>query len=103
MPNRLPYAAEQLRTQVLQKKPRVKIERHGPADGFGVVRSLVFSKGATKWLSPILEVLADADPRIEDYEILADDRVVVTFTHTIKADDRTPFPLDRIDAVLRGA
>lgn len=97
---RIPYAAEQLRTQVLALKPRAKVETFGEPDGLRVVRSLVFNKATSNWLRPIMEVIDPTDPRIVD---LADDdqgRLVVTFSHLPLADHRDPFPLAQVAAVL---
>lgn len=97
---RLPRAAETLRSQVDALRPRSKSEAHGSPDGYRVIRSVVFSKAAAKWLLELLEIIDDK--RIVGLEPQSDGRLIVTFAPTVDADDPTPFPLESVDSILRG-
>jgi hypothetical protein len=96
---RLPHAAQQLKKQILDLKPRAKVEPHGDPDGLGVRRSLIVRDKATaKWLLPILHVIED--PRIALLEEMSSGHVVIHFVTTRIADERTPFQLVEVSRVL---
>jgi hypothetical protein len=97
---RLPRAAEVLRDQVVNLKPRTKIEQTGDPDGFNVYRSISISKATAPWLAPILEIIDD--PRIASLETDDGGRLVVTFAPTVIADRTDPFPLEKVATVLQG-
>lgn len=97
---RLPRAASTLVKQVAAAKPRTKASPHGDPDGLGVVRSVIFNKATSTWLSPILEAIEDT--RVERLELQDDGRLVVTFVSTVYADRTNEFPLDAVDAILNG-
>lgn len=97
---RLARAAEVLRDQVMDLKPRTKVEWAGDPDGFNVYRSIVFSKATSNWLAPILDILSD--PRVVSSETDDGGRLVVTFASSVIADRTTPFELEKVATVLQG-
>jgi hypothetical protein len=104
---RTPHAAVTLRDQINDKLRR---DRDGAKaagamtpvdepDGLDAHRSFEFDETASKMLAGLLPNLSD--DRIVDYEIggsKAKPKVTVTFAATYIGDDRTPFPLDAVDA-----
>lgn len=98
--SRLPYAAKRLAEQVVDAKPRTKVEPvEDSLDGLGVYRTVRFSRSGGKWLQPLLEEIGD--PRIISLSS-TDDGLDVTFVGTPLADNRDPFPLDAAVTLLRG-
>lgn len=98
---RLPYAAKTLIDQVAEEKPRAKVEFHGEPDGYGVVRTIKFSKSAGEWLAPLLEAIND--DRIESINTTEAGYLHVTFVSTPAADDRAEFPLQAAAEVVKGS
>ncbi len=96
----LVLAAQTLIHQVDERRDRVSWTGSREADGLNRIRSIEFDAKTSKWLRPILE--ACADPRIARLDT-NDKKLTVTFVSTVKADDRTPFPLDEADSVLNEA
>lgn len=90
-------AARQLITQVQHFKPNAKAKSVGDPDGIGVLRSISFDKATSKWLTPILEVIADE--RIASIDT-TNTGTVVTFVADTRSDHRTEFPLGAVFDVL---
>lgn len=100
--SRLTYAAEQLRDQLMLVNPDAIMATADDADGVGVHRTVSFDKDSSTYLSPLLAVIAPSDPRIVSTSD-AGGILNVTFSAGINADDRTPYPLDEVAAVLAEA
>lgn len=88
--SRIPYAAEQLLTQVAAHRPEAEVT-NGEPDGIGVIRSFSFDKATSRWLWPLMK--DDLDARLARGELV---RGVLTLTFQSRsalADDRKPFDL----------
>jgi hypothetical protein len=92
------YAAKQLTQQVRERFPDADATA-GEPDGIGVRREVTYDKETSDWLAPLLDAIVPLDQRIDDY-VVNNDELTVTFTTSNAADDRTPFPLDDVEAVL---
>lgn len=93
----LPPAARQLITQVTNHDPDAEATANGEVDGFGVTRSVTFDAKTSKWLSPILEVLADERIREISHK---GRKLTVTFVGSALADHADPFEVEAAEQAL---
>lgn len=94
---RLPYAMRAMIDEISKTHSRGVVETRNP-DGFGVWRTLVLDQQITADYYVLLDELID--PRIAGREV-KDEQYYVHFVPDHRADDATPFHLDRAMAVLR--
>jgi hypothetical protein len=95
--SRIPWAAETLVEEVEDIRPEAVVENTGEPDGFDVIREITFDPETSRWLEPLLAT--GDDPRIAS-AVTSKDSLVVTFISDPMADDRTPFYLEAVSAVL---
>lgn len=95
---RLTPAARQLIAQVAEDGKKFSAKAVGDADGLGVHRSVEFDATTSKWLAPVLDVIADR--RIETVDYNGKGRLIVTFVPDSRADFVEPFPLSEVRSVL---
>lgn len=96
------YAARQLTKQVRERDDDAYVTVGSTTDGLGVHRQVRYDDATAAWLAPLLDVIATLDKRITDHTVNDDGTLTVTFASGTIADDRTPFPLDDVQAVLNG-
>lgn len=90
---RYPYAAKTLFGQIRAEHPKATMTAADDPDGFGVVRSVMFSKTASEQVIPMLEALVEMkDPRLVGVRE-KQGQAVVTFSAGPAADSREPFPM----------
>jgi hypothetical protein len=94
---RLVPAATQLLLQLSQDERKYKVSQ-GEPDGLGRIRSLTFDAHTSRWLAPILDAISD--PRIKTINTNGRGRATVTFVSDYRADFRSHFPIDEVDAIL---
>jgi hypothetical protein len=98
--SRLCNAAQQLIEQVNAEGHKMAVKATDPPDGFGRHRSIRFDAATSKWLVPVLEVVADE--RIAYIDYAGKGRATVTFVGDARADSRDEYPLHEVRAVLDG-
>ena len=89
---RTPPAARQLITEVLAADPGVEHTPTGDPDGYGVHRSIRFTK--SDWLADALDAVDDE--RIADVHRENQASTLVTFVGDIRADQVTPYDIDAV-------
>lgn len=94
---RIVPAAVQLITQLEDSGRKFKTTQGDP-DGLGVVRAITFDATTSRWLTPILDAIGDQ--RIRSITHNGRHRATVTFVPDYRADFKTPFPLNEVDAIL---
>lgn len=97
---RLIPAGQQLVAQVTTTDKRATAKIVGERDGLNFDRSVSFDARTSKWLVPVLRLIAD--PRIASVEYGGKGQAVVTFVADTRADFRHPYPLEDVRAVLSG-
>lgn len=108
MAGRTPHAAKVLRNMInakLNRDPAGKAATEmmtpaGDPDGLGTYRTFEFDPVASKVLKAMLDGGWE-DPRISGVETggtAKAPKVTLTFVSGISADDRSPFPVDGVDA-----
>lgn len=96
---RIPYAMRAMIDEIAKTHEDAVFETQSP-DGFGVWRTLVVDSETTETFTVLLDELLD--PRISRKSVDTDGRYYVTFVSDKRADDATPFYLDKALAVLNG-
>lgn len=96
MTMRIPYAMRAMIDEIGAVVNSAVLETKDP-DGFGVWRTLVLDTKTTETFEALLDELLD--PRIASRDV-RDGRYVVNFVSDRRADDATPFHLDKAYAVL---
>lgn len=93
---RIPYAMRAMIDEIGKTVSSAVLETANP-DGFGVWRTLVLDSKTTETFEALLDELLD--PRIASRDV-RDGRYVVNFVSDRRADDATPFHLDKAYAIL---
>jgi hypothetical protein len=97
----LPSAGSQLIRQVRAHSEDATYQPVGDPDGFGRHRSVEFDKDTSKWLKPIMEVIAEGDDRVAEVGTKSG-KLRVTFVGDIRADSRRPYEIQAVEEVLNG-
>lgn len=95
---RLVPAAVQLLAQVGETRTSMKKVTLGDPDGFDRIRDITFDAATSRWLTPILDAIAD--PRIKSVTTTGRGRATVHFVSDYRADFRSPYPLEVVDEIL---
>ena len=96
---RIPPAARQLITEVLAYEPHASAEPTGDPDGYGVHRTIEFDPTTSEWLRPVMDVILDADERIES--VHGRKHLKVTFVGDVRADHTDePFEVADVAAIF---
>jgi hypothetical protein len=95
--SRIPYAAQQLVSQVAAADPPARTTYYGDADGFGVCRTVEFANLSI----PLADALAACeDDRVAQVMRLDEQHIQVTFVADSRADFAHPFAIEEALAVL---
>jgi hypothetical protein len=96
---RQPYAMRTLVHQITQERGEFDYELDD-LDGLNVYRTIAFDEKTSKWLKPIIEVVASKDKRIE--KVSGEKYIAVTFVSDMRADTRDDFLLAEVEKILDG-
>ena len=94
---RIPYAMRAMIDEIAKSHEDAVLETRDP-DGFGVWRTLVLDAETTKTYDVLLDELLDS--RIASKSVNTDGQYIVRFVSDKRADDATPFYLDKALEVL---
>jgi hypothetical protein len=93
-------AADQLIDEVKAIDEKATAEPADEPDGFDRIRAIEFDAKTSKWLAEALDAIEDA--RIDGVDYDGKGKAVVQFVADTRADDREPFSLAEVKAVLDG-
>lgn len=96
---RIPYAMQTLIQQVFDHKEdaEVNVEEE---DGLGVYRQVTFDEQTSKWLHPIISLIAREDGRIQSFHLSRGGMLLVNFGTGPEVETRDLFLIPQVDAVL---
>jgi len=96
---RIPKAMKTLIAQVHETREDAEVNL-GEPDGFNVYRQVSFDDQTSKWLTPIIDLIAPKDARITNHFTSRGGMLIIDFSTGINADDNSRFLLPEVDKVL---
>lgn len=69
-------------------------------DGLGVYRQVTFDEQTSKWLHPIISLIAREDGRIQSFHLSRGGMLLINFGFGPEVETRDPFLIPQVDAVL---